>query len=342
MLTMDIFNGDAFRVAELTDAVNRIPNMWGRIGALGLFAPRPIRVPQFMIESRNGVLSLVQSSTRGTDLPGADRAKRDLRSFQTRRFGQSARITADDINGIRAFGSVSETRQVMDEVADRQIELRQNIDITREYLRAGALRGEVRDADGTMIADLFDAFGVSQLEVDFNFGTASGVPAKIDQVRRHIRTSLRGDVLSSIHALCSPEFWDKLMANDEFKEAHRYYSSVAEPLRNDVSAGIPWKGITWEEYLGEGEVPQEDGSVVTESFIPAGDARFFPLGTRQTFRQYNSPADYLETVGTPGQDFYARILPDPKANRYVDVEVQMNTLPICMRPAVLVRGHSTT
>ncbi|MFN3261641.1 MAG: major capsid protein [Pikeienuella sp.] len=337
---MDIFTGSAFRTRELSDAINVVPNQFGRLGELGLFADKPIRTAQFQIEQKNGVLSIVQSSPRGTDIPGAERAKREMRNFATRRFALSGRITAEDVQGIRAFGSETELMQVQDLVNEVLVEHRQNLDITREFLRAGALRGTVIDADGTTIVNLFTEFGVTQKVVDFALG--SGDPdKKAREVVRHIELNLKGDMMTGVHALCSPEFWDKLMANDDFKEAWKYYTSTVEPLRGDVRRGIPWQGITWEEYLGSGEVPQEDGSVVTQNFIPAGDARFFPLGTMNTFRTYNSPADYMETANTPGQPFYAKAMPDPKANRYVEVEAQMNALPICMRPAILVRGHSS-
>ncbi|SDE90301.1 major capsid protein [Limimaricola pyoseonensis] len=342
MLTMDIFRDDAFRVSELTEAVNNIPNQWGRIGELGLFGPRSIRTTTFEVESKNGVIQLVQSSQRGTAMPGARRGKREMRTFRTPRFGLSDTVIADDIQGIRPFGQTSALAQVIDIVIDRQSEMRGSMDITREYLRAGALQGQVRDADGTVLVDLFDEFGITQKEVDFVLGTAStDIIGKAAEVKRHVELNLRGDVMRGVHALCSPTFWDKLMAHDDFREAHRYYQSVAEPLRNDVRGGFRWQGITWEEYLAEGEVPQEDGSIVTSSFIPDGEARFFPVGTRQTFRQYNAPADYMETVNTPGLDFYSKVMPDPKANRFVEIEVQMNSIPFCVRPGVLVRGHSS-
>ncbi len=343
MSTMDIFSNDAFRTRELSEGINIIPNMWGRIGELGLFTPKPLRTAAFMIESQNGKLVIVQSSERGTDVPGAPRGKRELRDFRTRRFAQERRITADDISGIRQFGSETELVQVIDEVNDRLVDLRSNMDITREYLRAGAIAGVVLDADGTVIVDLFSAFGVTQKVVDFDLGTgATDHAGKAREVLNHIDRNMKGDVKSGVHALCSEGFFNKLLAIDDFKEAHKYYTSTVEPLRDDVRGGVPWLGITWEQYLGEGEVPQEDGTTLNKSFIAAGDARFFPTGTRQTFRDYDAPADYMEVVNTPGQPFYSKVMPDPKANRYADVEGQMNTLPMCMRPAVLVRGHSST
>lgn len=343
MATMDIFENDAFRARELGAAINLVPNQWGRIGELGLFMPKPLRVPAFQLESKEGKLVLVQSSARGTPLPPASTGRRKMRNFNTSRFGQIARIIADDIAGIRAFGSETELAQVMDEVNDRQLEIRQNMDITREYLRAGAIAGVIKDADGTTLWNLFTEFGITQKVVDFDLGSAAGALASAQEVKTHIKKNLRGDMATGVRALCSEGFWDKLMANAEFKEAWKYYTSTVAPLREGVGdEGIYWQGITWELYVGEGEVPQEDGTSVTQSFIAAGDCRFIPEGTRNTFHQFNAPADYTDTVGTPGVDFYSAILPDVQSHRFVDVEGQMNTVPICVQPAVLVRGHSTT
>lgn len=345
MATMDIFEADGFTTRELSDAINIIPNQWGRIGEMGLFAPKPIRTPLFQIESKNGVLQIVQSSERGSSIPTQGRGKRKLVPLSTARFALDSQITADDISGIRAFGSETELAQVEDEVADRQIELRGSMDITREYLRAGALQGVVKDADGSTLVDLHATFGITKKSVDFDFGT-SGVDtaAKARSVGDHIRVNLLGDVMAGVHALCDPGFWDKLMADEGFKRAYDNYMVLGglNPLRDDVSGGFSWQDITWEKYLGEGQVPQEDGTTVTRSFVPQNEAMFFPVGTRTTFRQYNAPADYMEVVNSPGLDFYSKVMPDPKANRYVDVEAQMNTVPICMRPGVLVRGHTSS
>jgi hypothetical protein len=342
-LSMDIFNDDAFGVVDMTDAMNLVPIQWGRIGQLNLFAPKPLRTNSFQIEAKGGVLHLVQSSERGTDLPAVKRGKRSLRNFSTERFGQKDLIKASDVGGIRAFGSASELMQVQELVADSQILIRGNIDITLEYLRTGALQGQVFDADGSIIEDLFDAFGITQKEIDFKLGTANGdLKNACDQVRRHIRKSLKGDVMNGIMAQVSEDFWDKLMKNDDFKNSYNKFMAKGEdPNSEDVSGGFKWNGIYWEEYMGEGEVPQEDGTTITRNFIEAGTARFFPMGTRTTFAQYNSPADYLPVVNTLGQPFYSSQAVDPMHQRFVEIEGQTNTIPMCRRPEVLVRGFSS-
>jgi len=338
---LDIFNDDAFGIAELTDAVNVIPNQWGRIGQMGLFRDRSIRTTMFQVEQKNGVLQIIQSSERGSRVPGAQIGKRNLRNFSTFRFALTSAIKADDVQNLRAFGEASELVQIMDMVGERQMDLRSSIDITREYLRAGALQGQVKDADGTVLTNLFTEFGISQKVVDFVLGTSTtDLSAKTEEVVDHIKLNLLGDTMTGVHALCSPTFWNGLMGHDDFRERYRYFENTrgANPERADVSGGFEWKGVVWEKYLANGPVPQEDGSIVTQSFIPEGDVRFFPVGTQQTFRQYNAPADYIETVNTPGLPFYSSV--DVK-KRHVDVEVQMQTIPLSIRPGVLVRGHSS-
>ena len=350
---LDIFDAGGFECRELTDAVNLIPNAWGDIDAMGVFTPRPIRTTNFQVEERDGVLTLITSSSRSTPAPGTRRPKRALRPFATSRFALKAAITADDIQNIRAFGSQTELVQVMGEVAERQAELRGNMDITREYLRAGALQGVVKDADGSTLVNLFTDFGITQKVVDFTLGSATGFTEACAEVSRHIRKNMRGDVMTGIACLVTPTAWDKLMRNADFRDAYKYFKTVngANPLRgvdrmqSDVGAYRKWfehEDITWIEYLAEGDVPQEDGTVVTTSFIPDGDMRFFPIGTRTTFRDVNAPADYIEVANTLGEPFYSKIDPDTKSARRIEVEVQSQTMPMCYRPGVLVRGHSGT
>ncbi|ETX26857.1 major capsid protein [Roseivivax isoporae] len=344
MAHIDIFKGDAFSAMTLGEAIRIIPNQWGLIGQMGLFTSKGIRGTRFSVELKNGVIQLVQSSQRGTSLPGHQRGKRRMVDFATERFGLKSRITADDIDSIRAFGSETEMKQAQDEVMERQEDLRGSTDITREYLRAGALQGIVRDADGSEIADLFDKFGITRKSVDFVFGTATtDLMAKCREVTRHIKTNLLGDVSTGVMGLIHPDFTDKLMGHADFKERYKYYQNVngGDPLRDDTSDGFDFGGIRWKEYLAEASVPQEDGSTVTREFIPQAEAEFFPLGTRSTFRQFNGSADYMGMANLPGQEFYSALFPDRAEDRYVDVEAMMQTLPICMRPAVLVRGHTS-
>lgn len=344
MAHMDIFQNDAFRAMDLSEAINLVPNQWGLIGEMGLFVDKPVRGFDFSVESKSGVLQIISSSTPSTPLPGQNRGKRKLKKFDTARFGLKSKITAADIDGIRAFGKMTELKQVAGEVADRQTELKGSVDITREYLRAGALQGQVKDADGSVIVDLHDEFGIEKKSVDFALGSgATDLMKKSREVTRHIKLSLMGDVSTGVSSLIHPDFTDKLMGHEDFKDRYRHYQNAngGDPLRDDTSDGFSFGGILWKEYLAEGGVPQEDGSLVTHSFVPEAEAMFFPTGTRQTFRQFNGSADYMDMVNLPGQPNYSNVFRDVQENRFVDVEAMMQTMPMCLRPGVLVRGFTS-
>ena len=76
-------------------------------------------------------------------------------------------------------------------------------------------------------------------------------------------------------------------------------------------------------------------------FVDASKAYFFPVGVPGLFRQYNAPADFVETANTIGLPRYAKQAADQQFARWVMLHVQSNPLPICTRPRVLIKGKRT-
>jgi hypothetical protein len=62
------FSSDAFDMAALTAAINKIPNTYGRLEQLNLFPPVGVRTRTIIIEEMNGVLNLLP--TRPVGSPG--------------------------------------------------------------------------------------------------------------------------------------------------------------------------------------------------------------------------------------------------------------------------------
>jgi hypothetical protein len=282
---MDIFNNDAFRVMDMSEAIEIVPNQWGMIGGMGLFTPKPITGDVFSVEMRDGVLQLVNSSERGTSLPSQGRKKRKLKILATERFGLKSRITATDIDKIRAFGKVTELQQVSAEVQERQEDLRGSLDVTREYHRAGALQGIVYDADGSVLMNLFDEFGGPRLTVDFELGSAgTNLLAKCRRVSRHIRTNLKGDVMTGIGCLMHPDFTDKLMGHADFEERYKYFTNAngGDPLRDDESAGFKFGGILFKRRCRRKTEPRLRGVLflmLRQTSSRSGHARRSVLST---------------------------------------------------------------
>ncbi len=104
-------------------------------------------------------------------------------------------------------------------------------------------------------------------------------------------------------------------------------------LRQGQARGsFEYAGIVFEEYRGK---------VGTVDFTDASKAYFFPVGVPGLFRQYNAPADFVETANTIGLPRYAKQAVDLQFARWVMLHVQSNPLPICTRPRVLIKGKRT-
>ena len=65
MPALDIFSSSAFSMVALTDAINKMPYVPGRIGQLGLFREQGVSTTSVMIEEREGSLNLVETTARG-------------------------------------------------------------------------------------------------------------------------------------------------------------------------------------------------------------------------------------------------------------------------------------
>lgn len=326
------FEYPAFNMASLTAAINLIPNRYGLLGELGLFPARPVRTRSVLVEEYAGRLTLLP--TRPVGAPGsvAQSGKRDLRSFVVPHIPHDDVILPEEVQGLRAFGSETEMEALSAVMARHLADMRNKHAITLEHLRMGAVKGQILDADGSVLVDLFNAYGLTQTTIPFELTTATTVvKKKVYALLRAIEDNLKGEVSTGLLVLCSPEFFEALTTHPKVEEAYARWQEGAV-LINDLRAGFVFAGVTFREYRGQVTAP--DGS--TRRFIAAGEAHALPLGTLDTFATYFAPADFNETVNTLGQELYAKQEPR-EFDRGVSVHTQSNPLPMCHRPGVLVK-----
>jgi len=119
MATLDIFNAKPFEMAEMTTAVNNNPYQPGFLGSLNLFSRKPIPTTAAMIEMKEGTLNLIQTSLRGSPIEEGSNQKRDVYYRETVRIAKDHTLRSDEIQNVRAFGSVSELQSMMQRIADR-------------------------------------------------------------------------------------------------------------------------------------------------------------------------------------------------------------------------------
>lgn len=342
MATMDVFNQNAFSMISLTTAVNQQPFLPTFLGDMGIFTPRPIRTPAAAIEDRNGTLSLIQTSQRGAPLDEGKADKRNIRYFNTARLAKGDTIFAHEIQSVRAFGSETELQQVSTEVAYRYSKLQNDVALTHENMRLGAVQGIVLDADGSTIYNWFTEWGVSQpAEVDWdldNASPASGAVRKLcNSTLRTAQRALSGMWIpgrSYLLGLCGDNYWDDLTQHSEIRQTYLNTQQASE-LRGDKMPfeTFNYGGITWVNYRGT-----DDGTTVA---VGSDKVKFVPVGVPGLFETAFAPAESFDYVNTPGLPVYAMLVMDRDRNAWVRPELYSYPLFYCTRPAALLRGKRT-
>jgi len=173
--TMDIFEGDAFSIIELTRALENIPFKPAILSGAGLFGSRGVRTRSVMIESRDGTLQLIPFSERGSAFESQIPERRDMRAFVVRQFKKQDVLWASEIQGIRDFGSETAVQQVQTEVARKLGRLRNDAEATFEFHLFNGIQGVVKDPrDGATVINYYTEFNITPAaEVDFDLDNAT-------------------------------------------------------------------------------------------------------------------------------------------------------------------------
>ena len=339
MPMLDVFRSDLFGVTALTTAINKLPFVPNRIDEMGLFSTKSVTTTTVVVEERLGKLMIVPTAARGAMPNVASNAKRKARSFVVPHIPLNDSIKADDVQGVRAFGSETELETVAGLVNDKLAYMKTDLEATKEWHRIGALQGTVLDADGsTVVYDFFDEFGITQQAYAIDFTQGGDNSSSLDEnsvkgtmmtVKRYIQDTLGMSRYSDITVLCGDQFYDTLVLCPEVRKAYDRYQESAFFRANQARTigGFEYADVTWENYRGK---------VGSTHFIPTQLAIAFPTGVQDLFQSIYAPADFIETVNTVGKPYYAK----QKVQDWdtgIDMHVQTNPLMICTRPAVLIK-----
>jgi hypothetical protein len=335
MSTMiDPFKADGYSVAELSAAINVLPNNYGLLNEMGLFPDRPVTTRTILIEEQNGILALLPSAAPGSPATKGKVGKRKVRSFVVPHIPHGDTVLPSEVNGVRSFGSTTAVSGLDAKITEKLMTMKAKHDITREWLRMGALKGIILDGDGsTVLYNLYDQFGITAKVIDFALDVSTTiVKNKCTELKRWIETHLQGEIMQYIRVLVSPEFYDALTTHAEVEKAFGQYMALNQNLADDYRSGFKFGGLEFMEY----NASATDSAGNSQAFIAANEGIAFPLGTSQTFATFNAPAEFNETVNTPGLPYYAK-QQERDFQQGWDLYSESNPLPMCMRPAVLVK-----
>lgn len=317
---------DLFTVATLSAAINKLPTIPSKVGAMGLFEEKGVTTTSVVIDEYEGRLVLVPNTSRNADPVPVKGGKRARRTFETLHLPVSRPLLPSQLQGIASFGQETAALPQATVINDQLQELKNSIESTREFQRIGALRGKLLDADGSVLVDLFEEFGVPQKKVTVALGTATtNVRKACLDAKRHAESKLGGVMVSGFRSLCGPDWFDAFTDHEKVKEAFANYQEAQDRIGGDLRSGFTFGGIEFIEY---------DVTVSGQRFIPANVAQVFPVG-KGVFKMFNAPANYNETVNTVGLPFYSKA-EERKLGKGWDMEAQANPLAMCLFPEALV------
>lgn len=326
---------NAFTLEDYTEELLLVPNTWGLVNELGIFRNESISQHSITIEKIDQTLGLIKDQPRGARNNVNKDDTRQLLSFAVPHFPDDDAIKPEDIQGKRAYAQADAAETEAAVIARKLARIRQNHAVTMEAARCFAItNGAIYAPNGTVVGNFYTSFGVTRKDVNFalNVGTTD-VLAKGEEVVAHIQDNvLSGETVSSVTALCSPEFFSALISQAGVKEAYKYYSSTQEPLRARLGSGLYRRfihgGVEYIEYRG---------SYDSQRLIPAGEAYFMPMGTNDMFISYFSPANKFSHVNTLGEQAYAFIYRDPK-DEEIEIQTEHNAIHLIRRPQAIVRA----
>lgn len=336
---LDVFNSDAFSMTSLAATLKKVPYRTQRLGpgGLALFDEKPIATTSIAIEEKQGQLSIITTSPRGT--PGAyiGDQKAVLRSFVAQHLSRKVKVMADEVQGVRVFGSENETLSIEQKVSEKLAILQAMHELTWEYHRVGALIGSLLDADGTTeLLNMHSAFGVSQQEYDIELtDDATNLRVASEAITDLIDDELGGTTYDRVHCLCGGTFYDELIAHPFVQDVLKALQDAR--LLSDLRSGFTLGGITYERAK-RWKVKNAAGTTI--EMIGTNVAYAFPVGAfagdGPMFIGRFAPQPFLDTVNRLNPPLVVKSVKDPN-DQFVELTGVSCPLYLNTRPRAVVK-----
>ena len=337
MLLSNLFNLPTFQAVQLTAVVERIAYQPSMLGAFGpaLFTVSSSSTRQIAMAQSEGVLSLIPTSPIGAPPVELEKKPSDLRSFIIHRLAKGSTLMAESLTGLMLAPDFQQIAMVQQELANRSAKIRTDLEFTQEFMRLGAVLGIVLDADGSVLDDFWQSWGVPlPAWIDFPLNDpAANLRMLLRQLTRDVERTSQGGWIpgrTQLHALCGAEFYERLLTHPKVEQTYLNWSAAAD-LRAQILDQFPFGGVIWHDYRGT-----DDGTTMA---IAGNEAHFFPVGANEAFRQIWGPAEFDPFINLPGRDIYALTIPDRDRGAWVRFEAYNYPLFVCSRPDMLRRAR---
>ncbi|MAY63993.1 MAG: major capsid protein E [Rhizobiales bacterium] len=336
-LVTDIFTQNGWGVIEYQEeVVENVDFKPQLLGELGIFEPLYSRSSTIAIAAADKTLTLIPTSATGEApqelIPKGARVKK----FDASRLAKGSTVFAIEMAGVTALPFELQTKEVSEEITDRTAQILDDLELTWEHMRFGAIQGKVLDADGTtVLVNWFQEWGIAEpAEVNFALTTpGTDVRKKCRDVKRAMQKAAKGawTPATRVAGLCGDDYFDALVNHPQIKETK--LGTERAPMLEDIEgySAIEIEGITFINYRGT-----DDESKIA---IGTDKVRFFPVG-KGFFKAGFAPAnEFKPYLNQRAREYYGLILADTSGRDAWDrVELYSYPLMICTRPGTLLSG----
>lgn len=335
---------------ELTTEVNKLPAEFGLLRALNLAPSEPKRTPLVRIEFRNGQIVVLAHSERGSpgQISGQERAKGII--LELPHFVHYDGIMVGDLDGLLEVVDGQVVPKSLDaELYRKLVIIRKNHAVTREFLKLGMLRGEIKDGSLQTLYNLYDQFDVEKKVIDFKLGTAgTDVRQLCEETSDHIIQNAVGETVGAVEAVVDTKFFGKLISHSKVEKfwLQAQNSSQHTNLERERQGGnwgrvFEFGDIKFREYKGGLPVKDNDGAITTVKNVDDNAGTAFPTGTQSMFATYDGPAYHIDHVNqAPEQSEDGSVVISTKILDHgtgVELKSQSNCLSVCKQPDCLVQ-----
>lgn len=338
MITMNIFDNDAFSVTSQIKSVEKKPYVPTGLDQLIGFEPVPVATDTIFVEFKQGQLNLIRTTLRGAPIEMGKRDQKNIRPFKLPRLAKGDQLFIHELANIRPFDGEGEVETVAKRVDRMQNQLISDLEFTEEFHRLGSLNGIVYDADGSVIYDFFAEFGISQptpivLDLAATAPTAGKLRRDLNSlvVRPISRASQAGNSPRfRVRAVCGDAFFDRLTTHPDVEKTYLNQAEARELRANLLWESFVFGGVEWVNYRGT-----DDGSTLG---IATNQAKVFPTGVPGMFQHVMGPCNEMEeTVNQMGRRYYPVLERDPSVKKqWVQPEIYAYPGFLNLRPDLML------
>jgi hypothetical protein len=343
-IVRDYFN--SFKNTDFVDGFSEIGLQYGYINSRNDFNIKSTSQTAIIFDKDVVNTTLLPQVNRG-DHSATQAKERNAESFALKLayFKHNDRITADDIQGARVPKS-TDLEDIQRATAEKMTDMMRTWNQTQEYMKLQAKKGIFKTPDGTVMANMFTEFGISQTSIDFVLGTSTtNLDQKIRQMKSAIaKNVMNGGAIGGVEVMVDPSWFDKFISHANMKQAYASFASQTNLLRDDLSKYEQWgvqdyfthRGVTFLSYDATFNLPNG----TTELAFAADTGIATAVGVKDLFRGYYGPSNKLSGANQAGQELFVSNYVDPK-DEFVDLTIESAPLYFCTRPASLIAVTSS-